>query len=660
MALGEQFRNTYWFEDPYASDESEVDPSKLSVSLVRSTPFSDPTVGTEFDQRRAIFPTQSATIERGLRDTGVFEPKVSTVLNDLFGGRPETHTTVETLPNGEETIKWGMPGRDAEETPYLQGMLFSPYTATGLKEDPLVPEGAREDAARRALGMTDTNEYIQRVAKRLKTNVGQRAAEAHQDLAVDALVRAPMPIQEIERMAELGSAHTVVNPKSGRAFFDSGFGNGGQIVVNRDTKRVKQVTKVPDTTEIVTTPGEHLANTKFWGWFDKTAPKSGTMAFFEDLVDTSRKPESGIVWSHPETGEVLDLSDLDTLSSHPMFSASENDDLDISTAKNKALHTVRDLNNKSYKSLGRADHLLKVLRSGGYVPNLYSGKDAKLKDPVHTSSHSFWGDFSSATGPNASEYNTIRMHTRHAPGTLEERVVPGHSKVSYKNVPILSGESTTLVHEMGHAKDTKRIGGQDRWHHLANVHVIKPPNRSNPYERVESYGFGDPIAEGVADGYADMYGNRRTNLLQSAIEDPTFASTHFKSTGYSTGYSGFKTNTHRAVYAAVRAHVGSGGDFDQVPDRSVIKDMPELRMEHRMREAENAGGRNDSEVRMSHVLHEATLGHMWETMPHVRGHLTELGYDRIAMKAAEENQRHKDTWNTENNPQPEQLSIPFS
>jgi hypothetical protein len=170
------------------------------------------------------------------------------------------------------------------------------------------------------------------------------------------------------------------------------------------------------------------------------------------------------------------------------------------------------------------------------------------------------------------------------------------------------------------------------------------------------YGYADPIAEGVADGYADMYA-RGNNLLESAIADPVFAPTHYTSTGYSTEYSNFKTNTHKAIYSAIRAHVGQGGSFDGVPSRYDIENDPTLNVRERRWNALSGYSGTNPEIEESHVIHEATLGHIWETMPHVRGHLSALGYDRIAIKAAEENQKHRDEW-TRNNVG-EQLSFDF-
>jgi hypothetical protein len=215
------------------------------------------------------------------------------------------------------------------------------------------------------------------------------------------------------------------------------------------------------------------------------------------------------------------------------------------------------------------------------------------------------------------------------------------------------GESirgSTIVHEMGHAKDRKGVIDDVGSHDPGSVMKWKKPGRrgntwSSRGEWVP-YGGSDPRAEGIADGLMDTYGGSNPGLLQSAINDPEFAETQHAATGYSTKYSGFKTNAHRAIYSAMRAHVGMGGDAADATSRADVLDIPELNVRQRMESVRS--GQDDSDIKRSHVLHEATLGHVWETMPHVRGHLTRLGFHRDAMKAAEENKLHRDEWTRKN------------
>jgi hypothetical protein len=521
-----------------------------------------------------------------------------------------------------------------EDRPAVQGMLFSPYVGTGLQQDPLVPEGAREDAARRALKMEDTPESLEKYKASVKAarlgTVGDKAARGHQQLAVDSLVSSTMPIQEMERMAELGTAGTLVKPTSGRAFFDSGGPDGGMIVLNRGTVSGARTVETPPRIERKTTRGEPMPNPKFWDWYDKTNPRSGSVAFQENIIETLHNDHTNVVWSHPETGDVLPR-DADALNSHPVFAH-------LDKPFSKEGHGLRP---SGY------DAVTDALRNAGYVANVYAGKAKELKKPTHTQTVSFTGDMSLRY---PGDYNMIRAHVRHTPGSVEEVEVPGESKTEWYKRPIISGGSTTTVHEMGHAKDADRLRGGDQDFHLGAVVKLNKDGYAT-----QRYGYADPIAEGAADGYADMYGAGggmfgNKNLLQSAIADPTFAGTHHTRTGYSTEYGNFKTNTHRALYSAVRAHVGMGGSFDDIPDRSSIRNTPELRMDERLKGVQRHASGSDRfvGVEMSHAVNEATLGHMWESMPHIREHLTTLGYDRVAREAAKVNQQHREQWTRDN------------
>jgi len=640
MALGEQFENTFWFGDD----------DRLNTSLVRRTSETDVSRGPQLTHHTNYGQIQRAEIRSHGRDGFVDVNQVyhdpvdpaddleDTLRRKFDAVEPEKMRVSVTHEEGKyggtiefKTVDRPGTGKAGEERPNIQGMLFSPYVGTGLSQDPLVPEGAREDAARRALRLEDTPENLERYKASIKKKgwgaVGDKAARAHQQVAVDSLASSTMPIQEMERMAELGTAGTLVKPTSGRASFDSGGPDGGQIVLNRDTKTDYRTVEHPARVEYKTTRGEAMPNPKFWDWYDKNSSTSGSTFFFENVLD-SIPNDKGVVWSHPETGDVLPR-DLDELNNHPVF---EGIDKPFSDTRHGPMVETDQI-----------DDVESALRNAGYVANIYAGKSRELKKVTHTEDINFAGDFSYAPGA-IGDYKTIRAHLRHTPGSVEEIEREGGSSREKITKPVIRGGSKVTVHEMGHAKDADRLRGGDRKYHLGGTVKLNREGIATSY-----YGYGDPIAEGAADGYADMYGGNDPTLLQSAIADPTFAGTHHTRTGYSTEYGNFKTNTHRALYSAIRAHVGMGGSFDDIPDRANIVDTPELRMEDRLqgvakpRYAFNAVG-----VDESHIVNEATLGHVWESMPHVREHLTTLGYDRVARDAAKVNRKHREQWTRDN------------
>lgn len=619
MALGEQFENTYWFEGE----------DGIGASLVRRTTTQDSSRGPQLTPHTSYDAIQ--------------HPRI---VGHHIGGQALNYDDAGNLLDKavEATFDEPEPDRDGyvnqlgEERPVVQGMLFGPYVGTGLKEDPLVPESDREAAARRALRMEDTPENLEQYKRAVASaglgKVGDKAAKAHRQLAVDALTSSSMPIHEMERMAEMGSAGTIVKPTEGRASYDMGLaGDAGRIILNRGTATGSRVVEVPPRVERKTTRGDALPNPKFWDWFDKNEPSSGSVAFHAELFDNLDNPHTNVVWSNPETGDVLPR-DVEELNKHPVLSS------------NGLIFGTDGFASRDFPKVADA------LRNAGYVANIYAGKAKELKTPTHTQDIRITGDMSVRYG---GDYNTISAHLRHTPASVEEVEVPGTTEREWYKRPMIRGGSKTTVHEMGHAKDRDRLQGADRKYHLGAV--VKLDRDKYATNR---YGFADPIAEGVADGYADMYGSsagRDSILLHSAIADPTFAGTHHTRTGYSTEYGNFKTNIHRALYSAVRAHVGMGGSFDELPDRAAIVNTPDLRMSERLKGVPKHAFRPEdvSGVEESHVVNEATLGHIWETMPHVRGHLTTLGYDRIARDAATTNQQHRDQWTREN--VGEQLSL---
>lgn len=130
----------------------------------------------------------------------------------------------------------------------LQGMLFSPYHGTGLRQDPTIPQEERSARIRKGLGLNDVEAYRNRLAhevpgQAVKTvtydnlgrryttvtpKVGERAATADMQLVHDAANRSDIPTQIFDQ----ANAQVVVDPKPGRAWAHL---DGGSIKLNRET-----------------------------------------------------------------------------------------------------------------------------------------------------------------------------------------------------------------------------------------------------------------------------------------------------------------------------------------------------------------------------------------------------------------------------------------
>lgn len=248
----------------------------------------------------------------------------------------------------------------------------------------------------------------------------------------------------------------------------------------------------------------------------------------------------------------------------------------------------------------------------------------------------------------------------------------------------------TIVHELGHASDRVNLDA-DRRLSLDNAFTEKSKERGhkgrNSHTQWTAY---DPLQEGVADGYQDVYGGSvkiggdaptvdsfgtgtLDNILDSAIKDPLFAKTHINHDNkhvYGAKFPGFKTDVNKALYSAIRVHVGTGGSIEDVPNRhGLILKRPELRIYDRIEEAERKAGVGSdsfnkegvlSNIPQHKVIATAMLGHLWDTMPHVRDHLSGITYGKadkdgqfktfadLASKASADNAKYVKSYYEEN------------
>ena len=134
---------------------------------------------------------------------------------------------------------------DSHEGP-LQGLLFNPYTGTGLKQDPQVSPETRRAAVNKALGFdVPMFEYQKRVGRQLPLNkrkvvqdrdaegnsrinprnngpigvyiptTSEKALKSHQDLVAESLHESAYPLSELEQT----EAKTIVNLGKSKASY---------------------------------------------------------------------------------------------------------------------------------------------------------------------------------------------------------------------------------------------------------------------------------------------------------------------------------------------------------------------------------------------------------------------------------------------------------
>jgi len=294
-------------------------------------------------------------------------------------------------------------------------------------------------------------------------------------------------------------------------------------------------------------------------------------------------------------------------------------------------------------------------------------------------------------------------------GSLDGGAAGGYNTAGEGSISISEPYTThtgVIVHELGHASDKVNIDDDSRLS-VRNAFTEKSKERGHKGRNSHTYWTEyDPLQEGVADGYQDVYGGTikiggeaptvdsfgtgtLDNILDSAIKDPLFAKTHINHDDkyvYGAKYPGFKTDVNKALYSAVRVHVGTGGSIEDVPNRhDLVLKRPELRIYDRIKESERKAGVgqdsfNEEGVRSSIPKHKviatAMLGHLWDTMPHVRDHLSGITYGKadkdgqfktfadLASKASADNAKYVKSYYEENpslapkeEPKPEQMKL---
>lgn len=369
MVLGPQFENTYWFEKPEIENHTKV-----------------------------VFSSKDSS-----GDDDPFKP------DDLGAPRmAHGHYT----PEEYRQLSAGAPDNPyRQESAHVdhQGMLFSPYVGTGLKDDPMVPLERRQQTAERALGFLNKNgerdvpAYQRRASRAFSSPVSERAAHRDMDLMRDALVNVNMPIQEMEKVY----SRAVRDQKRGRAW---AMPSSGLIRMTRS--QVGSWEKVPARTETVSDPSKTpIHNPKFWSWYDNLT-NSGDFSYDMDVALT-RTPHEKISWHNPETGETL-------TGTEPWDRFKDDKGGDV------------------------AIRVVESLRKQGFHPNLFPGKAKGSKkhagiDHQLTVGYNFQTD----------RYKSRAMHYRFEPGETHTVEVPETEKYVKKEVV----NARTLTHEIGHTRD---------------------------------------------------------------------------------------------------------------------------------------------------------------------------------------------------------------
>ena len=567
MALGKQFENTYW-EDPETGETHTWTREKDPVGELRHTP----------------------THRKGEAADEFLDSNVSGISH--------------------------------------QGLLLHPATATGTKDDPLVPLERREASARRAAGLNDLDAYKKKVKSKTGVKISDHMARSDADLITNSIVNSEMPIREMDTV----NTQIYLNPRH----------QGGHAEVYSSTimvgkrKEWKEFVE-PEHTIKVTSPSDTpIHNPKFWDWWDKHIEyESADETFTED-----QKNREGVKWGNPATGETITSEEAfnrtqveDPQSTvmgprHPQIRKRESDG-SISP------YAAEEYDFEKHGPLSQIDpeqveHRggwigmttdIRPLREAGFVPNLFPGK-GKASARAHVG-ETFTIDKDYPSGYN-DEPTQARVHTRFVPGDVREEVVP--EKRTMKKVPFI--EQGTVVHEIGHQQDTTM---DDPFSHRYRY----KKDRSRHGGESMTYSTADPMEEGFADGYTDRYGSSTGsrssrgmgNMYEDVLHNPSDPANAMRR-GYGVDDSRWKNDTHRALYVASRIAARTGRDGrEQYPSRNqVMQDLG-----HRSRgqiDAGSLGGRDFAEH-----ANRMALGHMLTRTPSLMNHLETQGLGKVGREA---------------------------
>lgn len=219
MTLGKQFENTYWHGDD----------GTTHFSLKHK--YSEGNPDEEFQ-----YPPSNPALET---DT----PYIS-------------DESKESLSSQLSSISEGF-----DEKPALQGMLFSPYTGTGLRQDPLVHPAVRMHAVKEVLGQNPRKTHV---AGKLWSRyedyspddfLGEIRHEERGEVLRNSLYHSDIPIHELRALEGHDLVATMHHPSEDRAMQNAGgnYSNIEKRIKVRDHPAYKNISSSMTRTPIAST-----------------------------------------------------------------------------------------------------------------------------------------------------------------------------------------------------------------------------------------------------------------------------------------------------------------------------------------------------------------------------------------------------------------------
>ncbi len=473
-----------------------------------------------------------------------------------------------------------------------QGMLFSPETGTGAKNDPLVPHERRIQAIKKGLSMDDPDKYAKRAGGSYKTNdkrgetLGPKSTANAIKAYTNALDSSNTSTYEIEKHLVPRPALAIANTDMTRGHIDR-----GRIRLPYTTTFEK--IEVPETTKTVRT-GVKL----------QPIANPNLSKQVEDVVwDSDQYVQDG----------VFEIADIVTPDGSPY---------------DKTPHYETDDIPDFRAGHGKHNRGGEVHLPPGHHFNVWPGSGSNVTDPnIVVKTHKVYD------GADYRGHESLRtFHTRHrivGHESSHEEVVPARTVYKKHRNTI---DQTSLIHELGHHLDPNL---HDMFDQMSTQKWVKRRGRTV----LADVGRPDPAQEGVADGRALVMSNDYLENTSRDMFEKGETGDLFSHYGYSTKFSGFANNTAKALYAAMVAHTAAHPrveDMQQVPSRSSLYKQyyPEKLTDSRggrpsMREQRDIG----NDPKEQHKANVLLLGHMYDNHEHVRKSLDALGLGKAGMAA---------------------------
>ena len=464
-----------------------------------------------------------------------------------------------------------------------QGMLFSPETGTGAKNDPLVPHERRIQAIKKGLGMNDPDKYAKRAGYSMNSSpraskkpLSKRATKKAIDAYTDALDNSDLSTYEIEK-------HLVTDPVLPVANTNMTRGHISGRTIRLPYEQTYETIEVPERTKTV-----------------RTGVKLQPIA-----NPNLAKQVEDVVWNSDQyvQGGVFEIADIVTPDGSPY---------------DKTQHYETDNIPDFRAGHGKHNRGGEVHLPPGHYFNVWPGSGTNVTDPnIVVKTHKVYDGADYRGGESLRTFHTRHRIVGHE--SSHEEVVPAYL-TSQRGKDKISENS--LIHELGHHFDPNL---SDNFNQRDKVNYVKRRGRS-----VETPGRPDPAQEGVADGFtiAHVRHKNKDRAMHEQGETGKLLHEH----GYTTDFSGFANNTSKALYAAMAAHTAA---YPRIDDIKEIPSRTSLHKQYYPEKAKNVGyiGGIQNDPVERHNANVLLLGYMYDNHEHVRKTLDSLGLSKAGMDA---------------------------